>query len=229
VLRLKNVGKKFNSGYRALHNVNLTITTNEFVYITGSSGAGKSTFLNLLSATEQSSHGEINIGQLAYNNLRANQLHLIRSQLGLVPQTPMLISDQSVANNVALPLIIKGKSSREISKKVRAVLEKVGLINKANYLASTLSGGEQQRVAIARAIINKPLYIIADEPTGNLDPSLSLEILNLLVDFHRVGVGIIIATHDVSLLEHFPARQIVIDKGQIAFDSTAREDISCMT
>lgn len=225
---LKNVGKKFKSGYRVLHNINLNIAANEFVYVTGASGAGKSTFLNLLSAIERPSHGEISLNRLNYNSLKNSHLHLIRSQLGLVPQTPMLLKDKSVFDNVALPLVIRQRCHDEIQKKVRASLDKVSLTNKANYIASTLSGGEQQRVAIARAIISKPLYIIADEPTGNLDPKLSLEILNLLVDFHRVGVGIIIATHDMSLLDSFPARQIIIEQGKILFDSHALKEQECV-
>lgn len=224
---LKNIGKRFESGYRVLHNINLTINSNEFVYVTGASGAGKSTFLNLLSAIERPSHGEIYLNKLKYNDLSNSHLHFVRSQLGLVPQNPMLLKDKTVFDNVALPLVIRQKSEDEILKKVRASLDKVNLTSKAKYIASTLSGGEQQRVAIARAIISKPLYIIADEPTGNLDPHLSIEILNLLVDFHRVGVGIIIATHDMDIIEKFPARRIIIDQGKVLSDSKEVKEQEC--
>ncbi len=208
----------------ALSNITLDIPTGEMLFITGHSGAGKTTLLKLIMLIEQCSQGQIFLdGQ---NLLRVKKRHipLLRQDIGMVFQNPRLIESRSIFDNVALPLMIKGLQPREIKKRVRAALDKVGLLKQELLYPRALSLGEQQRVGIARAVVHKPKILLADEPTGNLDPILSEDILNLFSAFNAVGTTVVIATHDLTLIARLPYRIITLKKGELLHvASPARE------
>src|SRR3990167_2710770 len=209
-----HVSKNYQN-HEALSHVSFSVASREMVFLTGHSGAGKTTALKLMLRIEDPSQGQIYINQQHIQRLAKRQIPLLRRQIGMIFQNPNLLSDRTVFENVALPLIISGCSRREINRRVHAALDKVGLLSKEKLLPSVLSCGEQQRVNIARAVVNKPTILLADEPTGNLDPSLSMGILRLFEAFNAVGVTVLIATHDLPLIAKMQHRIITLKQGQV--------------
>ncbi|HCU05706.1 MAG: cell division ATP-binding protein FtsE [Gammaproteobacteria bacterium GWE2_42_36] len=227
MIRFSHVMKRYPNGYEALLNVSFDLQPGSMTFLTGHSGAGKSTLLKLIAMIERPSSGTIAIQGQAMNKLANNKIPFIRQQIGLIFQNPYLLSDRTVFDNVALPLIIKGYPTAEMGRRVQAALHKVGLLHKENQYPETLSSGEQQRVNIARAIVNKPPIILADEPTGNLDPDLAREIFQLFEQFNQVGVTVLIATHDIALINQLKHRVLTLKQGQLIHDSlNLSEDLS---
>lgn len=208
----------------ALKQVNLRIEPGELVFIQGRSGAGKSTLLKLIAAIEPVTSGQIMFNRTSIQRLHKGAIPYFRRNLGLIFQSPLLLEDRTIFENVMLPLELAGFDAAHARRRVQAALNRVDLLSKINDYPRMLSSGEQQRVSIARAVIHKPKVLLADEPTGNLDPRLSMEIMDLFQKLQQVGVTVIIASHDTYLLEHFPFRKIVIDKGQIIHSSYPEED-----
>jgi cell division transport system ATP-binding protein len=221
VIRFENVYKRYTGGREALSGVTFNIEPGEFVFLTGPSGAGKSTLLKLVALIERPTRGTVLVNNQNTARISRRKIPPFRQRLGIVFQDHKLLYDRSVFDNVALPLVIAGASRREIEKRVRAALDQVGLRGRESHAPITLSTGEQQRVGIARAVAPRPDVLIADEPTGNLDPELSLEIMELFTRFNEVGVTLLIATHDLELIERMPSRRIRLVAGQIAGDSGA--------
>lgn len=219
MLRLDNVSKRYQEGGTAIQNLTLSIRKGEMVFVSGHSGAGKSTLLKLIALIERCSQGQIIFDRQNLTRLPERKIPWIRRKIGLIFQDFRLLHDRTVFDNVALPLIIAGYSSRDIGRRVRAALDKVGLLSKEKRYPMVLSGGEQQRVGIARAIVNKPPMILADEPTGNLDPELSREIMELFKQFNQVGVTLLIASHDLALVSAMGHRTICLDRGELVGDS----------
>lgn len=193
---LDNVTKRYPGSQEALSNASFTIEQGEMVYVTGHSGAGKSTLLKMIAAIERPTSGTVLINNQNVSKLRASALPYIRRKFGLVFQDHKLLYDRNCYHNVALPLSINGITGEDAGKRIRAALDKVGLLNKEKAMPITLSGGEQQRLAIARAVVSRPAILIADEPTGNLDKNYASDILDLFNAFQQVGATVIIATHD---------------------------------
>ena len=215
MIRFDNVTKRYDRGREALSGVSIEIGSGELIFLTGHSGAGKTTLLKLIALIERPTRGQVlfegrNIGRLSD---RAIPRH--RRQIGMVFQDHKLLEDRTVFENIALPMIIAGYSRREIRGRVRAALDHVGLLDKEKSTPTMLSTGEQQRVGIARAVVARPKVLIADEPTGNLDPELSLDIMNLFRRFNEVGVTMMIATHDIQLLNQLGGRRIVLADGHV--------------
>lgn len=196
MIQLDNVTKRYPSSHEVLKNVSLRIQTGHLVYVTGHSGAGKSTLLKLIAAIEQPTSGTVLIANQNISHIRANALAILRRRFGLVFQDHKLLYDRNCFQNVILPLSINGMYGEDATKRVRAALDKVGLLNKEKAMPITLSGGEQQRLAIARAVVSRPSILIADEPTGNLDASYANDIMRIFQAFNQVGVTVIVATHD---------------------------------
>lgn len=215
MIRLQRVSKRYGNGYLALDELSLELKKGEFAFLTGHSGAGKSTLLKLIAAMEKPTHGHIIVADQHLTQLKPKHIPYLRRQIGMILQTPNLLMDRTVADNIALPLIIAGLSHKEIQSRVRAVLAKVSLHNKEKYFPFELSGGEQQRVAIARAIVNKPPILLADEPTGNLDPDLAAEIMHLFAQFNHLGMTILIASHDLPLIKRMQHRVISLAEGKL--------------
>lgn len=215
MIRFDAVSKRYESGYEALHDVTLQIERGEMVFITGHSGAGKSTLLKLLMLMERPSQGQILVSDQNIGRMPTSQIPYYRRNIGVVFQDHQLLFDRSVFDNVALPLQISGHTTEETARRTRAALEKVGLLSKEKMAPLTLSSGEQQRVGIARAIVNKPALLLADEPTGNLDPVLSADIMSLFRDFNRVGVTVIVASHDLELVHRLQCREIMLRQGRV--------------
>ncbi|HBB53245.1 MAG TPA: cell division ATP-binding protein FtsE [Legionellales bacterium] len=209
------VTKRYPGGYEALSQINFRMEQNEMVFLTGHSGAGKSTLLKLLAMLESPSSGEIIVNEQPLNMLKKYQVAHYRSQLGITFQSPHLLNHRTVFDNVALPLVIKGEQDSFIAKRVHAALDMVGLLNKQKMLPVHLSCGEQQRVGIARAVVHKPSLLLADEPTGNLDPELSAEVMSVFTQLNQVGVAIMIATHDLPLIASMKHRMIMLKGGRI--------------
>jgi cell division transport system ATP-binding protein len=216
MIRFDQVHKRYANGREALAGVSFTIEEGELAFLTGHSGAGKSSILKLIALIERPTRGQVFVNDQNISGIKPRGIPQFRKKLGVVFQDHKLLHDRSVGDNVALPLIIAGVPKREIDKRVRAALDQVGLLGKERSRPLELSTGEQQRVGIARAVVAKPALLIADEPTGNLDPELSLEIMKLFKRFNEVGVTVVIATHDVHLIEHFAARRIVLGDGRVA-------------
>lgn len=219
MIRFINTSKRYSSGFDALQNVNFHMATGEMAFLTGHSGAGKSSLLKLIALLERSSRGQVIINNQNLAKISRRRIPYFRRNIGIIFQDHQLLFDRTVYDNVALPLIIAGFSHRDIGKRVRAALDKVGLLNKEKKYPITLSGGEQQRVGIARAVVNKPPLILADEPTGNLDPELSAEIMGLFRDFSDVGVTVLVATHDLALISQLPYRMLTLKNGKLINDS----------
>jgi len=215
MIRFESVHKRYPTGREALSGVSFTVERGEFAFLTGPSGAGKSSVLKLIALIERPSRGQVLVGSQNTAQLPARAVPRFRRQIGVVFQDHKLLQDRPVADNVALPLIIAGVQRREIDKRMRAALDQVGLLGREKSRPLELSTGEQQRVGIARAIVAKPPLLIADEPTGNLDPQLALEIMRLFRRLNDVGVTVVIATHDVHLIEQFKSRRIVLGDGRI--------------
>lgn len=221
MIRFSNVHKRYPGGHDALQNVSFHLAPGEMAFLTGHSGAGKSTLLKLIALLERASRGQILINGQNLDKVSRRRIPYVRRNIGIIFQDHRLLFDRTVYDNVALPLIIAGFSNREIGRRVRAALDKVDLLSKEKVYPITLSGGEQQRVGIARAIVNKPPILLADEPTGNLDPELSAEIMNLFEQFNQVGVTVLIASHDLSLISRLGHRVLTLNKGQLARDIEA--------
>lgn len=218
MISFSNVSKRYESGHEALLAVSFDIDPGEMVFLTGHSGAGKSTLMKLIMLMERSTAGQVVVGGRNLNRLSTRQVPYHRRQVGVVFQNHQLLFDRNVFENVALPLQIAGYQSREVGRRVRAALDKVGLLNKEKHNPISLSGGEQQRVGIARAVVNKPPVLLADEPTGNLDPELSRDIMNLFMQFNAVGVTTLIASHDLALVQQLGHRVLSLDHGQLIRD-----------
>ncbi len=215
MIRFDQVFKRYANGREALAGVSFSIEDGEMVFLTGHSGAGKSSILKLIALIERPTRGQVFIANQNTAAITARGVPNFRRQLGVVFQDHKLLQDRPVAENVALPLIIAGLPRREIDKRVRAALDQVGLLTKEKSLPLELSTGEQQRVGIARAVVGRPRLLIADEPTGNLDPELALDIMQLFKRFNDVGVTVVIATHDLHLIDRFGARRIPFREGKV--------------
>ena len=215
MLKFVNVTKRYPETGDVLRNVSFHLRRGEIAFLTGHSGAGKSTLLRLIAAMERCSRGQILLDDQDLSHVKENQLPFMRRKMGFIYQDYKLLQDRTVFDNVALPLVIAGYGHHEIARRVRAALDKVSLAGKEKKYPLALSGGEQQRVGIARAVVNKPPIIIADEPTGNLDPELSEEIMFLFGQFQQVGVTVLIASHDISLITQLNHRVLKLDHGQL--------------
>ena len=224
MIEFSNVSKVYNNGTEALHDINLKVPKGEFVFIVGSSGAGKSTFLNLITCEERPSSGQILLDGMDISRLRKGKSPYVRRKMGMVFQDFRLIDHMTVYDNVAFAMRVVGASGRSIRKRVPYMLSLVGLQHKAKHYPTELSGGERQRVGLARALVNNPEMIIADEPTGNIDPALSFEIVDLLSEINRRGTTVLMVTHEHSLVKHFHKRIIQIHSGQIVADTNDMAD-----
>ena len=216
MIKFDRVSKRYSGGHEALLNVGFDLGAEEFAFLTGHSGAGKSTLLKLVMCMEKASGGQVIVNGKNLNRLSRRQLPYFRRDIGVVFQDHQLLFDRSVFDNVALPLLVAGYSNEDAARRVRAALDKVGLLKKENQNPIALSGGEQQRVGIARAVVNKPVLLLADEPTGNLDPELSAEIMDLFEQFNQVGTSVLIATHDLGLIDRNKHRVLTLEKGRLA-------------
>jgi cell division transport system ATP-binding protein len=218
MIRFENVGKRYPGGREALAGVSFGLERGEFAFLTGPSGAGKSTLLRLIALIERPTRGTVLVNNQNTSRIPRRRIPAFRQRLGVVFQDHKLLYDRSVFDNVALPLVIAGATRREVERRVRAALDQVGLLGRESHAPITLSTGEQQRVGIARAIAPRPDVLIADEPTGNLDPDLSREIMELFTRFNEVGVTVLVATHDLELIEQLPHRRLRLVGGQLAAD-----------
>ncbi|RKZ45763.1 MAG: cell division ATP-binding protein FtsE [Gammaproteobacteria bacterium] len=215
MIRFNNVHMQYQTGHLALKNINLHIEQGAMAFIAGRSGAGKSSLLRLIALIERHNRGQIIINGQNLERVRNNRIPYYRRNIGLVFQDHRLLNDRTIFDNVALPLIIAGHGHTEIRKRVSAALDKVGLLKKSSSSPMTLSGGEQQRVGIARAVVHRPLLLLADEPTGNLDPALSLDTMKLFEQFNQVGVTVLIASHDMDMIKKMRKRIITLRDGRI--------------
>ena len=213
MIEFDNVSKRYNNGFDALKQVKFHIAKGEMAFLTGHSGAGKSTLLKLITLIEKPTAGRVFVNGHNLSQLPGRRIPHLRRSIGVIFQNPNLLDDYTVFDNVALPLVIAGYRHQEIGRRVRAALDKVNLLNKEKYYPQALSGGEQQRVGIARAVVHKPAVLLADEPTGNLDPQLSSEIMYLFEQFNQVGVSILIASHDLALIGRLQHRIMTLHQG----------------
>jgi cell division transport system ATP-binding protein len=216
MISFSQVSKRYPGGLEALRGVTLTIERSEMVFITGPSGAGKSTMLKLMAAIERPTSGSVLVNNQNIGRLRARAVPFLRRNFGLIFQDQKLLFDRTAFDNVMLPLAITGFERREAARRVRAALDKVGLLSKEKFNPVRLSGGEQQRLAIARAIVHRPAVLLADEPTGNLDAAYALELGELFRSFNQVGVTVVIATHDEALAARLKPRLIALKEGKLA-------------
>jgi cell division transport system ATP-binding protein len=226
MIEFRQVTKRYDSDHTALRQVNFALNRGELAFLTGHSGAGKSTLLKLLMVMERPSAGEVWVGGQLLNSLPRRQIPYIRRHIGVVFQNHQLLFDRTVFDNVAMPLRVIGVAPGDIGRRVRAALDKVGLLSKEKMNPLQLSGGEQQRVGIARAVVNKPPVLLADEPTGNLDPELSADIMNLFGQFSQVGVTVLIASHDITLIDDMNRRTLRLDQGQLVADGRPRTEVN---
>lgn len=224
MIEFKNVTKTYDNSTLALDNLNIKIEKAEFIFIVGSSGSGKSTFLKLMTKEEEPTSGQIIINNVNITQMKKRDVPYLRRTMGLVFQDFRLIEKMTVFENIAFAMNIIGASSRSISKRVPYVLNLVGLEDKARRKPSELSGGEKQRVGLARALVNNPNMILADEPTGNIDPTMSYEIVDLLGKINKCGTTILMVTHDISIVRQFPFRVVEISKGKVVSDTQNRSD-----
>ncbi len=215
MLRFEGVSKRYANGHVALNGINLQVNAGEMVFLTGHSGAGKSTLLKLVALIERPSEGKVLVSGTDLGKLAERHLPLHRRRIGVIFQDHHLLTRQTVFENVALPLLVSGVPHREIGRRVRAALDKVGLLGKERLFPLALSSGEQQRVGIARAVVHRPPLLLADEPTGNLDPDLSKDIMHLFEDFNRIGATVVIASHDLDLIRQMTHRVISLEKGRL--------------
>ena len=223
MIRFDQVSKRYEGGHEALSQLSFEVAAGEMAFVTGHSGAGKSTLLKLLALIERPSHGHIALDGQPLAKIRAGGIPKLRRRLGMVFQDHRLLLDRSVFANVELPLVIGGIAPQERGRRVRAALEKVGLLDYERQLPVSLSTGEQQRVGIARAIVGRPAVLIADEPTGNLDPQLAVEIMELFAGFQQVGTTVLVASHDLPLIKRMKKRVVVLDHGRLVADVSAEE------
>ena len=215
MITLKNVSKRYPNGYIALNNINLSINAGEMVFLTGHSGAGKSTLLQSIAARERPTSGTITISGQNIAQLKPSAIPFLRRTIGIVFQDHKLLFDRNVFDNVLLPLQISNFDTHTAASRVRAALDKVGLLKKEKAMPITLSGGERQRLCIARAVVHRPTLLIADEPTGNLDIAYGRDIMSMFTSFNQVGVTVIISTHDASLLGNTQHRVLSLAQGNL--------------
>lgn len=215
MIHFDQVSKRYDGGHEALASIDLHIERGEMVFLTGHSGAGKSTLLKLIMRIEKPSSGQLRVNGQLLNRLGKSKVPFFRRELGIVHQDHQLLMDQTVFDNVALPLVIAGEHPKDVTRRVRAALDKVGLLEREHYRPIQLSGGEQQRVGIARAVVRKPALLLADEPTGNLDPALSRDIMALFSEFNRVGTTVLIASHDLGLIARLNYRVVSLQEGRL--------------
>ena len=215
MIQLEKITKKYRENVPILKKISVSVSEGEMVFVTGHSGAGKTTLLRLMGLVEKPSEGHIFINGQNVTNINPRSLPFLRRNYGLIFQDSKLLNDRNVFDNVALPLRISGFRRSEIPSRVRAALDKVGLLKKEQSMPVTLSGGEQQRLCIARAIINRPAILLADEPTANLDVAYEREIIEILKDFNQVGVTVVVATHNTAMVESMQARQISLKNGEL--------------
>ena len=219
MIRLRDVQMEYDNGTRAIRGISLDIKDGEFVFLVGPSGSGKSTIIKLLTGEVEPSEGRIMINGFSVSNISERQIPLMRRTLGIIFQDFRLIEKKTVYDNLAFVMRAVGATNKEIRSRIPYVLQLVGLEDKGDYYPTELSGGEQQRVAIARALVNNPDTIIADEPTGNLDPERSLELMSLLVKINQLGTTVVVVTHEKDLVNRFGKRVITIEAGQVVNDS----------
>ena len=219
MIQLNNVSKRYPGGADVLKNISFEVQDGEMAFITGHSGAGKSTLLKLITLIEHATRGQILINNKNLGRMPRRGIPYFRRDIGMVFQDNKLLYDRTVFDNVALPLIVSGVQQQEIGRRVRAALDKVGLLNKEKAFPITLSGGEQQRVGIARAVVNKPPLLLADEPTGNLDAERADGIIDLFHEFHQHGVSVLIATHDLRQIQRLRKRALRLQDGELIHDS----------
>ena len=215
MIKFDQVSKRYPGGFEALSQISLALEKGEMAFLTGHSGAGKSTLLKLIARLEEPSSGQIVVNDIRLNQLKKRDIANYRSSLGITFQSPYLLNDRSIFDNVALPLQIQGMTLPMITKRVHAALDMVNLLTKEKMLPNHLSAGEQQRVGLARAVVHKPALLLADEPTGNLDPSLAAEMMKLFEQFNQVGVSILIATHDLTLIARMKHRILMLKRGRL--------------
>jgi cell division transport system ATP-binding protein len=225
VLRFDNVSKVYAGGRQALREVSFDVEPGEMLFLTGHSGAGKSTLLKLVHLAERPSRGTVLFNERNLARVRRGREALHRRDVGVVFQDHRLLLDRSVHENIALPLILRGMKRGEIGKRVRSILERLGLGDRDRALPTQLSAGEQQRVGIARAVVGEPKLLLADEPTGNLDPTLSAEIMALFASLPERGTSVLVASHDLGLVKRMKRRVLVLDHGQLV-DDIAPEDLA---
>ena len=216
MIQIENVVKRFPSGQEGLRGLTLSVERGEMVFVTGHSGAGKSTLLKLIALIERPTSGQVIVDGKNTRAVSRRKIPAYRRELGMVFQDHKLLYDRSVFENVALPLTISGIGHKEAGRKVRAALDQVSLLEKEKQNPATLSSGEQQRVGIARAIVTRPKLVIADEPTGNLDPDLSIEVMRIFRRFNEVGVTLLIASHDITLIDQLGCRRVPLENGRVA-------------
>lgn len=223
MIRIEEVFKRYSGGHDALKGLSMSVDKGEMVFVTGHSGAGKSTLLRLIALIERPTKGQVIVDGQNTQRVTRRKVPAYRREIGMVFQDHKLLYDRPVYDNVALPLIIAGVSHRDVTRKVRAALDQVSLLNKEKQFPEALSSGEQQRVGIARAIVSRPKLLIADEPTGNLDPDLSLEVMRIFRRFNEVGVTLLIASHDIALIDQLGCRRIALEDGALHVEE--EEDI----
>ncbi|MCB1678577.1 MAG: cell division ATP-binding protein FtsE [Halioglobus sp.] len=221
MITFERVSKRYDEGHDALRDVSVTIGRDELVFLTGHSGAGKSTLLRLIMLMDRPTRGRVLVDGRDLASVKPRGVPRHRRGIGVVFQNHRLLDDRTVYDNVALPLVIAGCEHREVGRRVRAALDKVGLLDRERAMPVTLSGGEQQRVGIARAVVGKPQVLLADEPTGNLDPALSAEIMQLFEEFNQVGVTVLIASHDLVLISRLHHRIITLRNGRLVGGSSS--------
>lgn len=215
MITFNQVSKKYSGGFDALNQVDFELAKGEMAFLTGHSGAGKSTMLKLIALLERPSAGEITVKGERLSQLKRRDIARYRLTLGMVFQSPCLLDDRNLFDNIALPLNIQGELSHIVKKRVHAALDMVGLLSKEKCLPAHLSGGEQQRVSIARAIVHKPALLLADEPTGNLDKALAADMMKVFADLNRVGMSVLVATHDLTLIAGLKHRILVLKRGRV--------------
>ncbi len=220
MISFDNVTKRYPGGYEGLSNVSFHLEAGEMAFLTGHSGAGKSTLLKLIGLLERSTRGQVRVAGRNLTRLKSRLIPYHRREVGMIFQDHRLLYDRTVFDNVAMPLIVAGLRHNEVGRRVRAALDKVSLLDKEKVYPITLSGGEQQRVGIARAVVSKPPVVLADEPTGNLDPTLSQEIMRLFEQFNQVGVTLLIATHDLELIGRMKKRILILRDGRLERDGS---------
>ena len=220
MITFDNVSKRYAGGHQALKDVSFSMEAGAMTFLTGHSGAGKSTLLKLIAVIERATTGQIIIDGQNLGRVRRRNIPALRRNLGIIFQDHQLLYDRTVFDNVALPLVIAGLSHAEIQRRVRAALDKVDLLKREKAIPVTLSGGEQQRVGIARAIVHKPPILLADEPTGNLDPDLSREIMELFMRFNQLGMTLLIASHDLALIESIGGAVLTLREGELVIPDT---------
>ncbi len=215
IIQFHSVSHRYANGPDVLSSLTLNLGQGEMAFLTGPSGAGKSTVLRLIARIERPSRGRIVVNDIDLANVSARGVPAHRRQIGMIFQNFNLLYDRSVYANVALPLLIRGHRDDDIGRRVRAALDAVGLLHKEKALPITLSGGEQQRVGIARAVVCRPALLLADEPTGNLDPGMAREVMQLFMRFNQVGVSVLVATHAIGLIQQLPYRNIHLEHGSV--------------